>query len=73
MNQRAYATAGSLGAAEFGCAAMLTIPATRRFGGLCTAALMVAVYPANIYTVKSTGTVLRGGPSHSGGCHCRFP
>ena len=40
------------GAAELGCAAMLTIPATRRFGGLCTVALMVAVYPANIYTVK---------------------
>lgn len=40
------------GAAELGCAAMLALPTTRRFGGLCTAALMVAVYPANIYTVK---------------------
>lgn len=40
------------GAAELGCAAMLTVPVTRRIGGLCTAALMIAVYPANIYTVK---------------------
>lgn len=40
------------GAAELSCAAMMTIPATRRVGALCTAALMVAVYPANIYTVK---------------------
>lgn len=40
------------GVAELGCAALLANPATRRFGGLCTAALMVAVYPANIYTVK---------------------
>lgn len=40
------------GAAELSCAAMLAVPHTRRFGGLCTAALMVAVFPANIYTVK---------------------
>jgi len=40
------------GAAEISCAAMLTAPGTRRVGGLCTAALMIAVYPANIYTVK---------------------
>lgn len=39
------------GAAELSCAAMLTVAGTRRVGGLCTAALMVAVYPANIYTV----------------------
>ena len=40
------------GAAELGCAALLAVPATRRAGGLCTTALMVAVYPANIYSVK---------------------
>lgn len=40
------------GAAELGCAALLAVPSTRRFGGLCTTALMVAVYPANIYMVK---------------------
>lgn len=40
------------GAAELGCAALLAVPATRRAGGLCTAALMVAIYPANIYSVQ---------------------
>lgn len=40
------------GAAELGCAALLAVPSTRRLGGLCTTALMVAVYPANIYAVK---------------------
>jgi uncharacterized membrane protein len=40
------------GAAELGCATMLIASPTRRAGGLCTAALMVAVYPANIYSVK---------------------
>lgn len=40
------------GAAELGCATLLALPPTRRLGGLAAAALMVAVYPANIYTVK---------------------
>ncbi|MCH8566255.1 hypothetical protein LTH96_11080 [Nesterenkonia sp. LB17] len=40
------------GVAELGCAALLAVPATRRVGGVCTAALMLAVYPANIYSVR---------------------
>lgn len=40
------------GAAELSCAALLAAPATRRAGGACSAALMVAVYPANLYTVR---------------------
>lgn len=40
------------GVAELSCAAALMIPATRRAGGLGTAALMLAVYPANLYSVK---------------------
>ncbi|GAB3564059.1 membrane protein [Spelaeicoccus albus] len=48
-NRRFWTYASGL--AELSCAAMIAAPATRRFGGLCTAALMVAVYPANIYTV----------------------
>lgn len=40
------------GVAELGCAALLAVPATRRTGGWCTAALMIAVYPANIYSVQ---------------------
>ncbi|WP_313450321.1 DoxX family protein [Brevibacterium casei] len=48
-NRRAWTYAS--GVAEIGCAALLAVPATRRIGGAATAALMVAVYPANIYTV----------------------
>ncbi|MCF2574431.1 DoxX family protein [Brevibacterium sp. UCMA 11754] len=40
------------GVAELGCATMLAVPATRRLGGSASAALMVGVFPANIYTVK---------------------
>lgn len=40
------------GVAELGCATLLALPSTRRLGGLASAVLMVAVYPANIYTVK---------------------
>lgn len=40
------------GLAELGTAAALMFPGTRRAGGLCTAALMLAVYPANLYSVK---------------------
>lgn len=40
------------GVAELGCATMLSVPETRRLGGLASAALMVGVFPANVYTVK---------------------
>ncbi|MDN5585360.1 MAG: hypothetical protein L0G69_02220 [Brevibacterium sp.] len=40
------------GAAELGCATLLALPPTRRLGGLAATALMIAVYPANIYTVQ---------------------
>lgn len=36
------------GAAELGCALALVIPASRRLGGLASAALFVAVFPANV-------------------------
>ncbi|WP_166825090.1 DoxX family protein [Brevibacterium limosum] len=39
------------GIAEFGCAGLLANRGTRRLGGAATAALMVGVFPANIYTV----------------------
>lgn len=48
------------GAAELGCAALVAVPATRRIGGLCSAALLVAVFPANIYTVKKYWNRPRG-------------
>ncbi|ROQ40799.1 putative membrane protein [Frondihabitans sp. PhB188] len=36
------------GAAELVCAAALAMPRTRRLGGVLTAALFVAVFPANV-------------------------
>lgn len=41
------------GAAELACAAALAAPATRRTGALATAALFVAVYPANVQMAVS--------------------
>jgi uncharacterized membrane protein len=35
------------GAAEIACAAMMVLPRTRRLGGWLTAALLLAVWPAN--------------------------
>ncbi len=37
------------GVAELACAAAIAIPTTRRAGALATAALFVAVFPANLY------------------------
>ncbi|MGO3023425.1 MAG: DoxX family protein [Brevibacterium sp.] len=39
------------GVAELGCAGLLANPATRSLGGVASAALMIGVFPANIYTV----------------------
>ncbi|SHN42672.1 Uncharacterized membrane protein [Cryptosporangium aurantiacum] len=36
------------GAAELACAALVAVPKTRRVGALASAALFVAVYPANV-------------------------
>ncbi|QKW38898.1 hypothetical protein HUT06_36765 [Actinomadura sp. NAK00032] len=36
------------GAAELGCAAAIAVPRTRKAGALATAALMAAVFPANV-------------------------
>ncbi|GCE76249.1 hypothetical protein CBZ_13050 [Cellulomonas biazotea] len=36
------------GVAELACAAALTVPATRRVGGLASAALLVGVFPGNV-------------------------
>lgn len=48
------------GVAELTCAGMLLAPRTRRLGGLATTALMLGVYPANIYTVKKHWNNPRG-------------
>ncbi|XGX77573.1 hypothetical protein LQK93_00348 [Terrabacter sp. BE26] len=45
------------GAAELACAAGLFVPRTRRVAGLASAALLVAVFPANV--VMATGAKRR--------------
>ena len=37
------------GVAEVVCGALVAVPATRRLGGLASAALLVAVFPGNVY------------------------
>ncbi len=37
------------GVAELACAAVVAMPRTRRLGALATTALLVAVFPANLY------------------------
>ena len=41
------------GVAEIGCAALLVVPSTRRWGALASAALFVGVFPANLYAVTT--------------------
>lgn len=41
------------GVAELGCAALLAVPATRRVGGVCTAALMLADLTYSLVSTRS--------------------
>jgi uncharacterized membrane protein len=43
------------GVCELACAALLLVPATRRLGALATAALLVAVFPANVQMALDGG------------------
>ena len=47
------------GVAELVCAAAVATPRTRRRGALATAALLVAVFPANVYMAFEPGDVPR--------------
>jgi uncharacterized membrane protein len=53
------------GAAELACAAMMTIPRTRRLGGWLTALLLVAVFPANVQAALDGGMDLLAPPLNS--------
>ncbi|MFC0042391.1 hypothetical protein [Actinomadura rayongensis] len=44
------------GVAELACAAALAVPRTRRLGGYATAALMAAVFPANVKMARDWRT-----------------
>ncbi len=54
------------GAAELVGAALLVKPATRRIGGWFTAALLVALFPANVQMALDGGLAGRGFPLGSG-------
>jgi uncharacterized membrane protein len=43
------------GVCEMACAALLALPRTRRFGAWATAALFVAVFPANVQMALDSG------------------
>jgi uncharacterized membrane protein len=58
------------GAAELGCAALVANPRTRRFGGWATAALFVAVFPANVQMALDSG---RGSGLYRAGAWARLP
>ena len=47
------------GLVELACAMAVVVPATRRAGGLASAALLVAVFPGNIYMAVEPGDVPR--------------
>lgn len=56
-NPRAW-TYGS-GVLELACAVAVAAPRTRRAGGYATAALFVAVFPANVYAAVEPGDLPR--------------
>lgn len=47
------------GVAELACAAAVAVRRTRRWGALATAALFVAVFPANVYSAFEPGDLPR--------------
>lgn len=73
---RAHATAlvATSGLSEIACAALLAVPRTRRFGAYATAALFVAVFPANVQ--MALDSLPRGGhfsPGFAAGAWLRLP
>jgi uncharacterized membrane protein len=56
-NPRAWTYAS--GVLELACAAAVAAPRTRRAGGYATAALLVAVFPANVYSALEPGDLPR--------------
>jgi len=43
------------GVVELACVGLLAVPATRRWGGWASAAVLVGVFPGNLYSVKAVG------------------
>ena len=61
------------GVAELACAAMLAVPRTRRVGGLASAALLVAVFPANVQMALSARRSRRAPAWFKAGTLLRLP
>ncbi|MDQ6604167.1 MAG: hypothetical protein M3176_01855 [Chloroflexota bacterium] len=64
LRAHAVALVAASGACELACAALLALPRTRRFGAAATAALFVAVFPANVQMALDslhTTTAFAGG------------
>jgi uncharacterized membrane protein len=53
------------GVCELACAALLLLPATRRIGAYATAALLVAVFPANLQMALDAGLGEGSSPANS--------
>lgn len=43
------------GVAEAACVGLLAVPATRRYGGWASTALLIGVFPGNLYSVRAAG------------------
>jgi uncharacterized membrane protein len=61
------------GVAELACAAGLMIPATRRLAGWASAALFVAVFPANVTMAADAWPTRHERPGYVAGTIARMP
>lgn len=61
------------GVAEIACAAALAVPATRRLGGLASAALLVAVFPGNVTMAVRSRPDARGWAGRPAVAWARLP
>lgn len=61
------------GAAEIACAAMLANARTRRLGGLLSAGLLIAVFPANVQMSISALRSEKASPAYKAGTLIRLP
>ena len=61
------------GVAELACAAALVVPATRRVGGLASAALLVGVFPGNVTMAVRSRPDARGWAGRPAVAWARLP
>lgn len=61
------------GVAELACSVLLAFPQTRRLGGLASAALLVAVFPANIQMAVDVNKSPRSSTAMKVGTLARLP